>query len=64
MLYESHSTATFVIQHLQMKFSHSMDIMCCMSNKALGVGSYNTRLRLVLYGPLDPTLCAALLSML
>ena len=44
----------------------SMDSMCCMSNKALRVhggleAPYNTRLCLVLYGPLDPTLRALLL---
>ena len=38
--------------------------MCCMSNKVFSVSleaPYNTRLRLMLYGPLDPTLCALLL---
>ena len=45
MLYESYSTATFVIQHGFVKkknTSYSMDSMCCVSNKALGVESRGT----------------------
>ena len=59
------NTAQFcALQHNKLVIAWTV-CMCCMSNKALGVGSrgtIQTRLCLVLYGPLDPTLCPLLLS--
>ena len=71
MLYESYSTVTFVIQHsLDKKTQQVSYSMCCMSNKALGVGSRGTIQHLA--SPLSccmglltpPSVHTALLSML
>ena len=66
VLYESYSTAAFVLQQgfvlYKLVIAWTVCAVWVIKHSVWGLEApYNTRLRLMLYGPLDPTLCALLL---